>query len=207
MQNKLNIKVKEMTEVNYDEVYCVLRWQKMIDWIEQLSDMIKKDGFEPDSILAIARGGLIPGRLIADHLRLKSLYVMKVEFYTNEEKGAVLKEPKTTQECPEFAKGEKVLVVDDISDSGESLIHAVKALKEKNEGIEVKVAVLYRREETKYIPDYCIETEERWVIFPFEEHEFLQDRYDFFLKTAAPEEAHAKIAELTKALGFNSFKQ
>ena len=198
--------MKKISEENYDEIYCVLSWQKMIDWIGQLSDQIKEDGFEPDSILAIARGGLIPGRLIADHLRLKSLYVMKVEFYTNEEKGAVLKEPKTTQECPKFAKGEKVLVVDDISDSGESLIHAINALKEKNEELEVKVAVLYRREETGYIPDYCIETEERWVIFPFEEHEFLQDRYEYFMKSMSPEEAKTKIDELTKALGFNSYK-
>ena len=190
-----------MNKENYDEMYCVLSWQKMIDWIGQLSDQIKEDGFKPDSILAIARGGLIPGRIIADHLRLRNLFVMKVEFYTNEEKGAVLKEPITTQECPEFAKGEKVLVVDDISDSGESLAHAVKALKEKNEDIEIKVAVLYRRKETGYIPDYCIETEERWVIFPFEKHEFLQDRYDFFLKSSSPNEAQTKIDELSKALG------
>lgn len=195
-----------MEEENYEEIYCVPSWNRMIEWIDQLSDQIKEDGFMPDSILAIARGGLVPGRLIADHLRLKSLYVMKVEFYTNEAKGAVEKEPKTTQECPEFKKGEKVLVVDDISDSGESLLHAVKALKEKNEGIEIKVAALYRREETKYIPDYCIETEERWVIFPWEEHEFLQDRYDYFLEIDSQEEALAKINELAKALGFNSFK-
>jgi len=198
--------VKEVNNENYDEIYCVPSWPVMIDWIDQLSNHIKDDKYKPDSILAIARGGLVPGRLIADHLRLKSLYVMKVEFYTNEEKGARGKEPKTTQECPEFKKGEKVLVVDDISDSGESLKHAVKALKEKNEGIEIKVAVLYRREETAYIPDYCIETEERWVIFPWEEHEFLQDRYDFYLKSLTLEETQEKMAELTEALGFNPFR-
>jgi len=68
-------------------------------------------------------------------------------------------------------KDRRVLLVDDVSDSGLTLQFSVQALSLYMPA-EIKTATLYIKPWTRYVPDYYAEQVNEWVIFPWETGEF-----------------------------------
>ncbi|MGD8812526.1 MAG: phosphoribosyltransferase, partial [Thioalkalispiraceae bacterium] len=84
----------------------------------KLAHLVQDSGYQPDIIICIARGGYVPARLVCDHLNIYNLASIRIRHYTGAEKqqNAELIEPLSIN-----IRGMKVLLVDDIDDTGDTL--------------------------------------------------------------------------------------
>jgi hypoxanthine phosphoribosyltransferase len=132
---------------------------------------IQQTGFQPSVVVAVARGGLVPGRVLCDLLEVPALAVTQIQFYTNINQTALqptLKQPLTLP-----VKGKNVLLVDDIADTGQSLRFAQTYLK--TEGAQdQKTATLYTKPQSQLTPDFYEQQTSRWVVFPWDTKETLR---------------------------------
>lgn len=106
--------------------------------------------YQPDLILAIGRGGFYPGALIS-HLLRTEIYPIRVSRRVGDV--VVYEEPQWIIRPPEQVKGQRVLVVDEISSTGETL-RIVKAELLRMGAREVRNAVLYAHSWGVESPDY-----------------------------------------------------
>lgn len=143
-------------------------WKKITELGKNIADRVIGSGFSPDVLVGISRGGLVPVRLLSDYLGVKNVAIIRIEFYTKV--GATKTEPKITQPLSLDVSGKRVLIVDDIADSGNSLIVAIKHLKEKDAG-EIKTATLHYKPRSLIKPDYYSEGTTAWVVYPWEKEE------------------------------------
>jgi hypoxanthine phosphoribosyltransferase len=143
----------------------VLGWLEFGDASRHLAADIHHDDFVPDVVIAIARGGLLLAGAIAYALDVKSCGSLNVEFYTNAhtrlERPVVL--PPLLDE-PSLA-GKKVLLVDDVSDSGRTLAMVVDLLS--TIATDVRTVVLYTKPGTVHEPHYSWRRTDRWISFPW----------------------------------------
>jgi len=155
--------------------YLRLSWQDIEEQCKELAKKIKKRGVDFDIIIALARGGWIPGRLLSDYLDNDELYTVRVKFY--EGVGKRRKEPLILHPTQFTIRGRKVLLVDDIADTGESLIAALRHIEER--GAEsVFVATLVKKPHSKFAPDIFVEETSAWVVFPWEVKETIKSLKD-----------------------------
>ncbi len=130
-----------------------------------LAQQIKKDEYKPEVIVGVSRGGWPPARVMSDLLRNPNLANMKVEFYRDI--GVRNKKPRITQPVTMEAMGKRVLVVDDVSDTGHSLRVVVDHLRRKPVK-ELRVSTIYMKPKSIFRPDYYARTTKKWIIFPWE---------------------------------------
>ncbi len=136
---------------------------------DQLFHMIKKDNFEPDLIIGLSRGGLVPlGYLAGEKLfDVRTVYSLGVQSYDRMQQGNIsLVFPFHIDDIKQF---HSILVIDDIVDTGKTIAF-VKELFEKH-GITatVKFAALYYKSQRSFMkPDYYVEETDDWVVFPWQ---------------------------------------
>ena len=144
----------------------LITWAQFYELARQLSLVMYKASFQPDIIVAISRGGCIPARVICDYLDVFDLDVIKIEHYhgVHKEKTAILRYPLSAD-----ISGKRVLLIDDVSDTGDSFDVAIHHLLENGEPAELKTAALHHKTVSSYIPDYYSEIvhEWRWIIYPW----------------------------------------
>jgi hypoxanthine phosphoribosyltransferase len=143
----------------------ILGWLEFGDASRFLAVDVLSSGFMPDFVIAIARGGLLLAGAIAYALGVKNCGSLNVEFYTGVEQRLpkpVVLPPMLDQASLE---GRKVLLVDDVSDSGRTLSLVVELLNAS--GAEVRSAVLYTKPGTVHEPDYTWRRTSRWIAFPW----------------------------------------
>lgn len=140
-----------------------LTWETFGEASRYLSQEIVDSGWMPDLIVGVARGGLIPAGAIGYAIGIKEMGAINVEFYTDI--GATLPEPiiLNPQLDTESLTDKKVLVVDDVADSGKTLDLVVNMLKET--ASEVRSAVIYTKPTTIFEPDYSWKKTEAWINF------------------------------------------
>lgn len=131
------------------------------------------DGFYPDVIVGVLRGGAVVARAFSDVLGQCNVTTVGCDAgYTD-----ILrpnKEPLITQEVSLSIKGERTLLVDDISDSGKSLRKVSEYLAAEGPS-ELINGTLFVREGTVFIPDYyAAAVRKEWIIFPGEENETIR---------------------------------
>jgi len=143
-----------------------LNWDVTLAYCEELAAKI--DGYRPDIIVGIARGGLVPARIMSDILDVKSVGVLGISFYKGIGKRAGA--PDIYQEITADLKGKRVLVVDDITATGRSLAAARDYLVGKG-AKEVKIATIHHTPDSILKPDYFIAETTSWVVYPWERHE------------------------------------
>lgn len=143
----------------------ILRWDEFGESARILARQILASGFEFDVVLAIARGGLIPAGAISYALGTKRCASLNVEFYSDI--AETLPEPVVLPPFLDTAslKGKKVLIVDDVADSGKTLNLVVGMLAER--GADVKSVTLYVKPTTIIMPDFYWRSTDRWIIFPW----------------------------------------
>ena|SRR3989344_8468117 len=143
-----------------------LKWDEIDAMCSELAAAIEKSGYKPDVIVGIARGGWVPARLLSDKLGNESVASMRVEFYTAP--GVTNRVPKITQPVSVDVKGKRVLLVDDVSDTGHSLELAFKSLSDAK---EVRTATLHYKPHSIFKPDYFVGTTSDWIVYPWEVEE------------------------------------
>lgn len=131
----------------------------------ELAQSIVDDGYRPDAIIAIARGGLTLAGALGYALDVKMLGSLNVEFYTGVEQrlDAPVVLPPTLDR--ESLAGKSVLLVDDVADSGRTLALVLQLLQAG--GGEVRTVCLYSKPSTVIVPDYVWRTTDRWIMFPW----------------------------------------
>ena len=142
-----------------------LSWQAFGEASRDLAKVIAADGFEPDLILSIARGGLFLAGALGYALGVKNLHVMNVEFYDGV--GTTLDMPVMLPPVPsavDFSE-KKVLIADDVADSGRTmeLVHAFLA----DHVEDVRSAVIYQKPQSLIQCDYVWKRTDRWINFPW----------------------------------------
>lgn len=175
--------------------FVVQNWQQVFDDTYYLFEKIRDSGFMPDLIVGIARGGWIPARLIADFLHLKQTANMKVEAY--QMIGDEEVEAKITQSISTNIRGKKVLVVDDVTDSGATLSSVLDGLNEM-EPVTIKTAMLYYKPRSEVIPDYYVHETSAWVVFAWSLYEAMAD---FDLMWSQEGMSQRDIIEKCKSIG------
>ena len=159
-----------------DDFKCTItNWDYIYDLCREVSDDVKTAEFEPDVVVALARGGWFAGRCICDFLGLDDLTSLKMEHYvgTAQKSG----EPTVRYPMPEGSvEGKDVLIIDDIADTGGSIRRAEEYVQERNPG-EVRTATLQLLGTSEFQPDFVGERLEEWtwVVYPWN---FIEDMVD-----------------------------
>ena len=143
----------------------VLTWSLYGEASKALADMVADSGYQPDLILSIARGGLLIAGSLAYSLGIKNLHVMNIEFYTDVD--ARLPMPVVLPPVPRQVdlSEKKVLVVDDVADTGHTLRLVREVLAQHVE--ECRTAVLYHKSHSVIVPDYAWKQTDAWINFPW----------------------------------------
>ncbi|MDH3469750.1 MAG: phosphoribosyltransferase [Acidimicrobiia bacterium] len=143
----------------------ILTWSDYGTGVRQLAQMIADDGFRPDIILGIARGGLIPTGSLGYALSVKNTYVMNVEYYTDIDER--LEVPTILPPYLNLVDLEHtdILVVDDVADTGHTLrmVHEFVAGKVAS----ARTAVLYEKPRSVIKSDYVWRRTSKWINFPW----------------------------------------
>jgi len=145
--------------------YVAPSWDDVYGMLVGLASEIRLSGYNSQVIVGVSRGGWPPARVMSDLLENPNLANMKVEFYKNI--GVTAKRPKITQPITSEVSGKRVLVVDDVADSGQSLRVASKHLV-RNGAREIRVCTLYLKPKSVFKPNHYARTTSKWVIFPWE---------------------------------------
>lgn len=175
--------------------FMVQNWQQAYDDSYYLYEKIRDDKFEPEIIIGIARGGWIPARLIADFFFIKSTANIKAETY--QMIGETDVEAKITQSISTNIEGKRVLVVDDVADSGatlEAVLNQINSMKPQM----VKTAMLYYKPRSIIIPDYYVHETSAWVLFSWSIYESIGGLNDKWREEGISRE---KIIEKLKETG------
>ena len=142
-----------------------LSWEQFGEASRELARAVLNDGFDPEVVVAIARGGLLPAGAIAYALGVKNCGALNVEFYTGI--GTVLDAPEVLPPALDIAylKGRRVLLVDDVADSGRTLALAVELLRGR--GADVRSVTVYTKPGSIATPDYSWRETPLWIDFPW----------------------------------------
>jgi uncharacterized protein len=143
-------------------------WTDVDRWADALAEQVRAAGAVPDTIVALTRGGWIPGRLLCDRLGIRRLVSLRAQHW------GVTATPDGTAKLTEGlsgpVEGQKVLVVDDITDTGESLALAAAHIAEQHPS-RLETAAFLHIAHSKFIPTYFAEEIPRgawvWVVFPW----------------------------------------
>lgn len=131
----------------------------------QLATAIAQDGFRPDLILAIARGGLFAAGALGYALDVKNLHVMNVEFYTGVDSRLDMPVMLPPVPQPVDLSGARVLIADDVADTGATL----RLVKDfcADYVAEVRCAVVYQKPPSTVQCEYVWKHTDRWINFPW----------------------------------------
>lgn len=178
----------------------LVAWDEVYAYARTVAHAVLDDGFRPDAIVAIARGGYVPARILCDLLDIYQLHSIRIVHY----RAGAHKQPEArlTDPLAVDMRGKRVLVVDDVSDTGDTLAVARGHLTEAG-AADTRVAVLLHKEVSKVIPEYYAEKllEWRWMIFPWA---VIEDVGGFLAKAAPrPTDADAALAFLRAHYGID----
>ncbi len=159
-----------------DEFPCIItNWEYIYDLCRDLAEQVRAADFEPDVVVALARGGWFAGRCMCDFLGLDDLASLKIEHYVGTaERG---EEPVVRYPMPDESVANKdVLIVDDIADTGGSIRRAHEYINDRNPNA-VRSGTLQLMQESDFEPDFIGERLKRWawIVYPWN---FIEDMID-----------------------------
>ena len=141
--------------------YIEVDWAMFGELCRALALKVARE-YDPEVIVGIARAGVIPGAVIASILRL-DFYSMKISRHLDD---TVRERPEIFSAAPREVEGKRVLIVDEITTSGDTLRLALAAVRDVRPA-EVRTATSFART-TGYQPDFSALTMDANVIFPWD---------------------------------------
>jgi hypoxanthine phosphoribosyltransferase len=143
----------------------VMSWDDLGGGARDLAEQVHRDGYRPDIVLGISRGGLLVAGAVAYALGVKNTFTMNVEFYTGIDER--LPVPMLLPPVPELvdAEEQKVLIADDVADTGATLALVKDFCGGKV--AEVRCAVLYEKPRSAVSCEYVWRRTDRWIDFPW----------------------------------------
>jgi len=137
-------------------------YEKCVEDCKLLAPQLKE--YKPDALIAIARGGLTLGHLLSEALETREIYTLNSIHYDG------MKKLDTFDifNIPDLSRRHRVILIDDIIDSGETMIEILKILKDKYPHCEFKVATIYYKPKALMQPDFTIREAKGWIEFFWE---------------------------------------
>jgi hypoxanthine phosphoribosyltransferase len=168
-----------------------ITWSRFYALSRKLVRRVHASGYRPDIIVAIGRGGYMPARIVSDFMHIMNLTSFKIEHYagTQKKKRAVVRYP-----LGQGVTGSRVLLVDDVCDTGDTFAVAAKHLENIGPA-EVRTAVMHYKKTSAFVPDYCAcrMVKWRWIIYPWAAAEDISE----FIRQMRPRpETAGKIREI-----------
>lgn len=177
----------------------LVTWGEVVDWARDLSRKVEASGYRPDVVVAIARGGFVPARLICDFLLVENLVSLQSQHWTEAAKAeekAIIKYPYTLD-----LNGNKVLIVDDIVDTGDSVLLAREFIRSNWNSSDIRIAVLqWISPVAKFKPDYYSVEVREWVWFQYPWTR-LEDTFQFLKRLLSEEGKHKKVWTYSELIG------
>jgi len=148
----------------------VISWDEVVNWCISLAKLIEASGFKPDVIVASARGGFVPARLLSDLLGVGDILAVQVTHWgeaTVRSDRAVLRNPYSVD-----LSGRSVLVVDDIVDTGLTMATLVEFIRREWRPSVIRTAAIsWVSSHAMLKPDYYVEElrerEWDWYLYPW----------------------------------------
>ena len=125
-----------------------------------------KDEFDPDVILAVARGGLTLGHSLAVALNNRNLFTLNSIHYEDTNKLDTI----NIFNVPDLSKYTKILLVDDIIDSGESMVDIKRELLKRYPNLDIKIATVFYKEKALLLPEFKVKEAHDWIEFFWDIH-------------------------------------
>jgi len=130
--------------------------------VDILAKQIKQ--YNPDALISIIRGGMTLGHFLAEKLNTRNLLTINTIHYNNTKK---LKDINIFN-IPDLSPYKKIVLVDDISDSGDTLEALIQLLSQKYPHLTIKTATIFYKPTSKVIPDFKIKIAKNWIVFFWE---------------------------------------
>ncbi|HKJ08093.1 MAG TPA: phosphoribosyltransferase [Gammaproteobacteria bacterium] len=144
----------------------LISWPQMYDLARRLALAVRAAGPFPDLIVAVARGGYVPARILADFLDVMDLTDLKVEHYRGAHRmGAA----RVRYPLRAGVDGRRVLVVDDVTDTGDTFDVALSHIRSLGTPAALHTAVLHHKTVARLEPDFhaAVVNRWRWIIYPW----------------------------------------
>ena len=125
-----------------------------------------KDEFDPEVILAVARGGLTLGHSLAVALENRNLFTLNSIHYEDTNKLDTI----NIFNVPDLSAYKKILLVDDIIDSGESMVEIKRELLKRYPNLDIKIATVFYKEKALLLPEFKVKEAHDWVEFFWDIH-------------------------------------
>lgn len=142
-----------------------ITWDDFQRLCKIVANKVVKVNYRPEIVVAISRGGFPHARVLCDFLEIKVLASIGIEYYTSVKK--TKKRPEITYPLNADVRGKKILIVDDIADTGHSMVLARNQIL-KGEASRVKIATIHCKSWSVVKPDFYAETTDAWVVYPWE---------------------------------------
>jgi len=143
----------DKTYYNFDE---------FLDDVDILAKQIKQ--YNPDALISIIRGGMTLGHFLAEKLNTRNLLTINTIHYNNTKKLKGI----NIFNIPDLSPYKKIVLVDDISDSGDTLEALIQLLTQKYPHLTIKTATIFYKPTSKVIPDFKIKIAKNWIVFFWE---------------------------------------
>lgn len=152
--------------------YIAPNWNQLGHLAFKLGKQINHQGKIYDRLVVIAKGGLTWSRVLADYLQIQDIETIRVKLYRGI--GKTFKKPQILQDIKADIKGEKILLFDDVADSGQTLEFVEKLLL-KQGAKSVDTSALFFKPSSKVTPDFFDHQTDAWIVFPHELREFIEE--------------------------------
>ncbi|MEM2494717.1 MAG: phosphoribosyltransferase [Nitrososphaerota archaeon] len=154
-----------------DYQLLILSWKDIIKLVDKLTEKIISS-YKPNTIVGVLRGGMIIANLISDNIDLKEIYAIGCKSYYDINKRNIVKiyHPLILEKLSD----RKVLLVDDVSDTGNTLETAINYILKPKEPEELKSATIYIKPWCKIRPDYYLKETRAWIVYPWERYETMR---------------------------------
>jgi len=150
----------------------LISWDEAYQLSRKLARAIKSSRFRPDLVIAIGRGGFVPARIVCDFLLHSLLTSIKIEHWDI----AACKRPEAAVRFPLAVdvQDQSILIIDDVTDTGETLRAALDYVKSLEAG-ETKTGVMQHKTTSSVVPDFYADVimDWRWIIYPWAAYEDL----------------------------------
>ena len=141
-----------------------LTWNQYNSKLQNFATLLKNDEF--DYIIPIARGGWVPALIISHELDVRGVFSFGTMSYDDKSDERLTKTVICQIPSPKELKGKRVLIVDDIVDTGRTMSTVTGWLTKHK--VKYKTAALFKKKGALFVPDYYWEENKQWIQLPYE---------------------------------------
>ncbi len=167
-------------------------WEELQRDVETLARSVSASGEQFDLMVVIARGGMTIGHILSDFTGIP-VAALTITTFTGTERA---RSARVSYGIEADLGGKRVLLVDDVSDSGATFAAAADYLRSHGVAV-VKTAALYTKPWTAHVPDFSVRQFDNWIIYPYEVRETIESLHGIWSKDGvAADEMKRRLIEL-----------